>query len=59
MLIRCYRSLFVLVGERPKDMRPWMHTHDRDTGGMPADQVKRVQGLTRVVEYLDAMRGRI
>ena len=59
LLIRCYRSLFVLVGGRPEDMRHWMHTPNRDTGGVPAEQIKRVQGLTRVVEYLDAMRGRI
>ena len=59
LLIRCYRSLFVLVGGRPEDMRHWMHTYNRDTGGVPAEQVKRVQGLTRVVEYLDAMRGRL
>ena len=59
LLIRCYRSLFALVGGRPKDMRHWMHTLNRDTGGVPAEQIKRVQGLTRVVEYLDAMRGRV
>ena len=58
LLIRCYRGLFVLVGGRPEDMRHWMHTENRDTGGVPAEQVKSVQGLNRVLEYLDAMRGK-
>lgn len=59
LLIRGYRSLHVLLGGEPKDIHHWMHTDNRDTGGMPAEQVRTVQGLARVVEYLDAMRGRI
>ncbi|MCF7992878.1 MAG: MbcA/ParS/Xre antitoxin family protein [Thiohalocapsa sp.] len=57
LLIRCYRSLYALVGGDADVMRHWMHTENRDTGGIPAEQVRTVQGLTRVVEYLDAMRG--
>ena len=59
LLIRCYRSLYVLVGGEPADLRHWMQTRNRDTGGVPAQQVRSVQGLTRVLEYLDAMRGRV
>jgi len=58
LLIRCYRSLFVLVGGEGAAMRHWMHTENLDTGGVPAEQVKSVQGLARVVEYLDAMRAK-
>jgi hypothetical protein len=36
-----------------------MHTENRHTGGVPAEQVMTVQGLTRVVEYLDAMRAKV
>lgn len=57
LLIRCYRSLFTLVGGDADNMRHWMHTENRDTGGIPAEQVRSVQGLARVTEYLDAMRG--
>lgn len=57
LLIRCYRGLYALVGGDPSVMRHWMQTENRDTGGIPAEQVRTVQGLTRVVEYLDAMRG--
>ena len=59
LLIRCYRSLFVLLGGQTRDMRHWMHTQNRDTGGVPAQQVQSVQGLSRVVEYLDAIRGKV
>jgi hypothetical protein len=59
LFIRCYRGLFVLVGGREEDMRHWMHTRNRDTGGIPTEQVRSVQGLTRVLEYLDAMRAKV
>lgn len=59
LLIRCYRSLYVLVGGKNADMKHWMHTHNHHTGGVPAEQLHSVQGLLRVVEYLDAMRGKI
>lgn len=59
LLIRCYRSLYVLVGGKPADMKHWMHTPNHHTGGIPAEQIHTVPGLMRVVEYLDAMRGKI
>ncbi len=59
LLIRCYRSLFVLVGGEPADLRHWMHTENRDLAGVPAELMRKAQGLIRVVEYLDAMRGRV
>ncbi len=57
LLIRCYRSLYALVGGDAAAMRHWMHTPNRDTGGVPAEQVRSVQGLVEVLTYLDAMRG--
>ncbi len=59
LLIRVYRSLHVLVGGKTEDITHWMHTLNRHTGGVPAIQVKSVTGLIRVVEYLDAMRGKV
>lgn len=59
MLIRCYRSLYALVGGDRDQMRHWMHTPNRHTGGVPAEQIKNVQGLVRVMEYLDAIRGKV
>ncbi|HMM47566.1 MAG TPA: MbcA/ParS/Xre antitoxin family protein [Thiobacillaceae bacterium] len=59
LLIRCYRALYALVGGDPEHMRHWMHTENLHTGGVPAEQIKRVQGLVTVLEYLDAMRGKL
>jgi len=59
LLIRCYRSLYVLVGGDSKDIKHWMHTKNLHTGGVPVEQVKTIQGLSHVVEYLDAMRGKV
>lgn len=59
LLIRAYRSLYALVGGREVDLKHWMRTANRHTGGVPAEQVKSVAGLIHVVEYLDAMRGKV
>jgi hypothetical protein len=59
LLIRAYRALFVLVGGDPRQMKHWMHTHNHHVGGVPAELVRSVPGLVRVVEYLDAIRGRV
>ena len=58
LLIRCYRSLYVLVGGEPSNIRHWMHTENHHTGGVPAEQILTVSGLVLVLEYLDSMRGK-
>jgi len=59
LLIRCYRALYVLVGGDAAQMRHWMHTANRHTGAVPAEQLRTVAGLTGVLEYLDAIRGKV
>lgn len=59
LFIRCYRALFALTGGNAEHMSHWMHTENRHTGGVPAEQVKTVQGLINVLEYLDAIRGKL
>lgn len=59
LLIRLYRSLAVLVGNDRELLRHWFHTANRGTGGVPAEQVQRAEGLVEVVQYLDAMRAPI
>ncbi len=59
LLIRVYRSLYALVGGKEQDLQHWMQTENRHTGGIPAEQVLSVTGLIRVLEYLDAIRGRV
>lgn len=59
LFIRCYRALYVLTGGELAHMTHWMRTENRHTGGVPAEQIKTVQGLIAVLEYLDAIRGKI
>jgi hypothetical protein len=59
LLIRLYRSLSVLVGNDRLQSRHWFHTANRHTGGVPAEQVQRTEGLVEIVQYLDAMRAPI
>jgi hypothetical protein len=59
LLIRAYRALFVLVGGDVAQMRHWLHTHNQHLDGTPAQLLGSVQGLMRVVEYLDAIRGKL
>jgi hypothetical protein len=59
LLIRCYRSLFVLTGGEPEAMSHWMTTFNLHTGGVPREQIRQVQGLVTVTEYLDAVRGKL
>ncbi len=59
LLIRCYRSLHVLVGGQVADIRHWISTPNHHLGGTPREQLRQVQGLTRTLAYLDAMRGKV
>lgn len=58
LLIRIYRGLYVLVGGRDDEMNHWMHTRIRTLQGIPAEMIHDVTGLVRIVEYIDAMRGK-
>jgi len=59
LLVRAYRALFALMGGDRDAMRHWFQTENLHTGGVPCEQVRSVQGLMRVVEYLDAIRGKL
>lgn len=59
LFLRAYRALYALTGGDRPAMRHWLATENLHTGGVPAEQMRQVQGLTRVVEYLDAVRGKL
>jgi len=59
LFLRAYRALFALTGGDRTAMRHWIATENRHTGGVPVEQMRSVQGLARVVEYLDAVRGKL
>jgi transcriptional regulator with XRE-family HTH domain len=60
LLIRVYRSLFAILGGNIDAMKHWMATpnhHLSETA--PAELIRRADGLSRVLWYLDAMRGKL
>lgn len=57
--VRLYRSLDTLVGGDDAKARAWLHAMNDDLGGVPADRIRTVEGLIDVVQYLDALRGRL
>lgn len=59
LLIRCYRSLAVMVDDNPGQIRHWMASPNRHTGGIPREQLQTVPGLVAVTEYLDAVRAKV
>ncbi len=59
LLIRVYRSLFALNGGNKEAIRHWLTTNNRHIQGIPLEAMKTVLGLSRVVNYLDAIRGKI
>ncbi len=59
LVVRCYRSLAVLVNDDAQQIQHWMNTANQHTGGVPAQQLASVAGLVQVTGYLDAIRGRL
>lgn len=59
LLIRIYRSLFALNGGNIDAIKHWLRTNNRHIQGVPLEIMKTILGLARVVNYLDAIRGKI
>lgn len=59
LLIRAARALFALSGGSHDWIKHFMRSNNKLTGGVPAEQIQSVQGLMRVVTYLDAIRGKV
>jgi hypothetical protein len=59
LLLRLFRSLDALVGGNDAQARLWLRSSNDHVGGVPADRIRSVEGLVDVVQYLDAMRGRL
>jgi hypothetical protein len=59
LFLRVYRSLDALVGGDDSKARAWLHAENDHLLGVPAERIRTVEGLVDVVQYLDAMRGRL
>lgn len=59
MFVRLFRSLDALVGGDDAKARAWLEAMNDHVNGVPAVRIQTVEGLVDVVQYLDAMRGRL
>jgi transcriptional regulator with XRE-family HTH domain len=58
LLVRMFRSLDALWGH--EDIaREWLASHNLALAARPRDLLRSVEGMVRVVTYLDAARGRL
>ena len=58
LFVRLFRSLDALWGH-DAEARAWMTSHNLALAARPVDLIVSVEGLVRVVAYLDAARGRV
>jgi len=56
LLVRVYRSLDALVGNDERHRRLWMDGFHRAFNATPKETIQKVDGLVRVVTYLDSAR---
>jgi len=59
LLIRIARALFALTGGDREWMAHFMRTKNAATQGVPVEQVTSIQGLITVLNFVDAIRGKI
>lgn len=59
LLIRLYRSLYALTGGDVMWMQHFLNSPNRVTGGIPSLQIQSITGLVTVIQFLDAVRGKL
>jgi len=58
LFVRVFRSLDALVGSNPTQAHAWLNSENTALGSVPRTLITRTEGLVRVLQYLDAARGR-
>lgn len=58
LFVRAFRSLDSIVGDEIA-ARNWLQSNNLGLHGRPLDLMFHTEGLVRVVQYLDASRGRV
>ena len=59
LLIRLYRSLNAILGGNDEQSEKWLKAYNNHLNAVPVERINSIEGLIDVVQYLDAMRGRI
>jgi hypothetical protein len=58
LFLRLVRSLDALLGGDAPKLRAWLRAPNTHLSGIPLECIGSVEGLVRVDQYLDAMRGK-
>ena len=59
LFVRLFRSLDALVGSNDSAACAWLTGYNLALAARPVDLIRTTEGLVRVVQYLDAARGRV
>jgi transcriptional regulator with XRE-family HTH domain len=59
LLIRIARAVYALAGGDAAWIKHFMQSNNNVTAGVPAQQVQTVQGLVQVLQFVDAIRGKL
>ncbi len=59
LLIRIARALYALTGGDSEMSQHFMRTQNKVTKGIPAEQITHIQGLMTVLQFVDAIRGKV
>ena len=59
LLIRIYRSLNAMVGNNHDKAKAWLNSKNNYFQNTPMEEIKTISGLMSVLNYLDAMRGKL
>lgn len=59
LLLRIYRSLNAMLGNNHEKAKLWLNSQNKYFRNKPIDEMKTVPGLIAVLNYLDAMRGKL
>lgn len=59
LLIRMARALYALTGGDKDWILHFMQSPNKVTGGIPREQIASIEGLIRVLQFVDAIRGKV
>ena len=59
LFVRLFRSLDAVIGSNDESARRWLNGENGGLKARPIDLIRSTEGLVRVVQYLDAARGRL
>jgi plasmid maintenance system antidote protein VapI len=59
LLLRIYRSLNAMVGNNHEKAKLWLNSQNKYFRNKPIKEMETIPGLIGVLNYLDAMRGKL